>query len=77
MKDRRKHKHTSSYDTILLSECIEEHEKCPITYYRGRIKELCMCRCHPHARPSTRDNGPEPIIGIAGLKGIEALKGIH
>jgi hypothetical protein len=70
----------SEMDTVLLSECQVEHEKCPITtYYKGRIKEMCMCRCHEHARPS-RIRDPEPIVGIEALKGIHgiaALNGIH
>ena len=63
-RNRRK----ETYSTILLSECQVDHKECPITYYKGRIKELCMCRCHEHARPPIRE--PEPIVGIGALKDI-------
>ena len=51
-----------TYSTILLSACKVDHKECPITYYKGHIKELCMCPCHPHAKPPIRE--PEPIVGI-------------
>jgi hypothetical protein len=56
------------HSTILISECQVEHTECPITYYRGKIMELCMCRCHSHAKPLIKE--PDPIVGIAALKDI-------
>jgi hypothetical protein len=71
-KQKQKHKHKDTHQTILLSECPEElgHDKCRISYSNnnGRFMELCMCRCHSHAKPPTRE--PEPILGIAALKDI-------
>ena len=69
--NRNRNRKKETYATVLLSECPEEHTKCTITYYKGRIKELCMCRCHEHARPSTTTiREPDPIVGIGALKDI-------
>jgi hypothetical protein len=53
--------------TMLLSECPVEHSKCRITYPKNNagLKEVCMCWCHEHAKPSPRE--PDPIIGIGRL----------
>jgi hypothetical protein len=55
--------------TVLIDECPDaDHNKCPITNSKptGKISEVCMCRCHPHAKPAPKE--PEPIIGLAALK---------
>jgi hypothetical protein len=65
-KQKRRISSSSFFQTILLSECPEEHDdKCRISFKNnnnGRTMELCMCPCHSHAKPPARE--PEPIVGI-------------
>ena len=51
--------------TTLLSECPVERSKCRITYHKNNssLKQVCMCWCHEHAKPTPRE--PEPIVGLA------------
>jgi hypothetical protein len=52
--------------TSLLSECPKgNHNKCRVTYYnkyKSNTKEMCMCRCHDHAKPPMKEE--EPVVGI-------------
>ena len=65
-KQKRRISSASFFQTILLSECPGEHDdKCGIWYSNNnnrRSMELCMCRCHEHARRPPSE--PEPIVGI-------------
>ena len=58
----------SAYRTFLLNECpTSNHRKCKIMYVdKARtIKQYCMCPCHSHVKPFTRE--PEPVVGIDAL----------
>jgi hypothetical protein len=59
--------------TNLLSECPDgNHNRCKIVYYnkyKSHAKEMCMCSCHEHAKPPTREK--DPVIDIAALKDVE------
>jgi hypothetical protein len=58
--------------TILLDQCKGDCNTCPIEYIvNSHKREVCMCRCHPHASVSSEE-WKQQEIGLGKLVDLDS-----